>query len=67
MIQKVFRHFEELQGHIEQLPPEQKEIFSNNVNHLSAALQELAIEFGPLWHPKAAEASKDQIKNVFLF
>jgi len=57
MIQKIFNQFEELQGHIEQLPPEQKTILSNNVNHLSAALQELAAEIGPLGHPKAARAN----------
>jgi len=65
MIQKVFNQLEKLQGHIEQLPPEQKAILSNNVNHLSAALQELAAEFGPLWNPKAARANREQIDSNF--
>lgn len=65
MIQKVFKHLEQLQGHIQQLPPEPKAILSSNVNHLSAALQELAIEFQPLCNPQAARASTDQINSNF--
>ncbi|MBE9095370.1 PAS domain-containing protein [Tychonema sp. LEGE 07203] len=48
MIQKVLKHWEELQRNIEQLPPEQKAILSSNINHLSASLQELASEFQSL-------------------
>ncbi|MEG4283218.1 PAS domain S-box protein [Microcoleus sp. A006_D1] len=65
MIKKVFNQFEELQGHIEQLPPEQKAILSNNVNHLSAALQELPAEIGPLGNPKAARANREQVNSNF--
>ncbi|MGB3263158.1 MAG: PAS domain S-box protein [Microcoleus sp.] len=48
MIQKVLKHWEELQRNIEQLPPEQKAFFSSNINHLSASLQELSSEFQSL-------------------
>ena len=65
MIQKVFKHLEQLQIHIEELPPEQKATLSSNVNHLSAALQELAIEFQPFWNPQAARASGDQTNSFF--
>ncbi len=65
MIQKVFKYLEQLQVHIEQLPLEQKAILSSNLNYLSAALQELAIEFQPLWNPQAARASGDQINSFF--
>ncbi len=60
MIQKVFKHLEQLQGHIQQLPPEQKAILSSNVNNLSAALQELVIEFS-----QTARATTDQITSNF--
>ena len=65
MIQKVFKHLERLQAHIEQLPLEQKAILSSNLNYLSSALQELAIEFQPLWNPQAAQASGDRISSFF--
>ncbi|MEG3844921.1 PAS domain S-box protein, partial [Microcoleus sp. herbarium14] len=65
MIQKVFKHLEQLQAHIEQLPPEQKAILSSNVNHLSSSLHELAIEFQPLRNPQAARPSEDKINSIF--
>ena len=65
MIQKVFKYLEQLQRQIEQLPLEQKAILSSNLNYLSSALQELAIEFQPLWNPQAAQASGDQINSFF--
>ena len=65
MIQKVFNHLEQLQAHIDELPPDQKAILSSNVNHLSAALQELAIEFELLWDCQVYRASENKINSIF--
>ncbi len=63
MIQKVFKHLHELQENIEQLPLEQKEIFTSNVNHLSGALQELAAEFQSLLLAKEDQAKLEKINH----
>ena len=65
MIQKVFKHLEQLQRQVEELPPEQKAILTSNINDLVAALHELAIEFQPLEHAKVAGLSRDQINSFF--
>ncbi|MCY7385901.1 MAG: PAS domain-containing protein [Microcoleus sp. CAN_BIN18] len=65
MSQKVFNHLEQLQAHIDELPPDQKAILSINVNHLSAALQELTIEFQLLWNSQVGRASEDKINSIF--
>ncbi|MFS8117114.1 MAG: PAS domain S-box protein, partial [Microcoleus sp.] len=64
MIQEVFNHLEQLQAHIDELPPDQKAILSSNVNHLSVALQELAIEFQLLWNSQVGRASEDKINSI---
>ncbi|MEO6860743.1 MAG: PAS domain S-box protein, partial [Microcoleus sp.] len=63
MTQKVFKHLHELQENIEQLPPDQKEIFTSNVNHLSGALQQLAAEFQSLLLAKEDQAKLEKINH----
>lgn len=63
MIEQVFKLLDELQGHIEQLLPEQKAIFTTNVNHLSASLHELIAEFQPLDNHKASRNDKDKTSS----
>ncbi|MEG3860341.1 PAS domain-containing protein [Microcoleus sp. herbarium12] len=65
MIQKVFNQLEKLQGQIEQLPAEQKATLTCDVNNLFTALQELATELQPLWHPKAGRSSPDKKNTIF--
>ncbi|MBE9185045.1 PAS domain S-box protein [Microcoleus sp. LEGE 07076] len=45
MIQKVLKHWDELQRYLEELPPEQKAILSSKTNHFSSSLQELSSQF----------------------
>ncbi|PSB05945.1 hypothetical protein C7B69_24725, partial [filamentous cyanobacterium Phorm 46] len=60
-----FNHLEQLQAHIDELSLDQKAILSINVNHLSAALQELTIEFQLLWNSQVGRASEDKINSIF--
>jgi PAS domain S-box-containing protein len=63
MIEQVFKQLDELQGHIEQLLPEQKAILTTNINHLSASLHELVAEFQPLYNRKASQIGKDKTSS----
>ena len=63
MPQKVFKHFDELQRHIEQLPLEQKEIYTSNINHLSGSLEELVTEFQSLVLAKENQVNLEKINH----
>ncbi|MEG4800484.1 PAS domain S-box protein [Microcoleus sp. ARI1-B5] len=63
MTQKVFKHFDELQGHMEQLPLEQKVIFTSNIKDLSGSLEELVTDFQSLLLAKEDQANLEKINH----
>ncbi|MEG3973260.1 PAS domain S-box protein [Microcoleus sp. herbarium8] len=60
---QVFKHFNELQQHIDPLPLEQKENFTSNINNLSRSLQEFSVETQQTLSTKEKPTKSEKINH----